>query len=342
MSYMKVNRKGKHHNTMNDNVIFNPEKMSRYKNYVYEQKDGFLNCLEYINEQLCILKRYGIISEHTVLTARIKSLESAMKNDSKKALDDVFGLEIITGTEAEAAFVVTFLREILETSKETIHNKDNNYRAHHFLGYPEYPLSVLSFNWIVLKEKENFESWMMFDDYIDQLSKKALENTNKEKIMEYCDSFCDSLNKYKKTIYNNLKGKRMSDLKNELKDAEDRFCHKYYLSDEEKTPIVEFQIKTIDTAMQALYGTAKHSEYKGDSPRQAQKIYDNNLHYPKEKLPIMYESKLKYDENDKPIPPRLLEEEEILKKLYPTIILKTNKEKKAQLEKLRNKYHFTR
>ena len=64
------------------------------KSIVEPQEPGFIEYMNFLNSILCILKQYGIVSDYTRFMGRIKSLESAIKNDEKKVLNDVFGLEI--------------------------------------------------------------------------------------------------------------------------------------------------------------------------------------------------------------------------------------------------------
>lgn len=127
-------------------------KQKNYENFITSQKPGFLKLMNYINKLLYHYKISGDISEFVQFRARIKAPSSAFKNDNKKALDDVFGMELICATQEEIDFLVNqFLvnqnaNEYIEKNTQStdknsnflkilrykFHDKDNGYKAQHY------------------------------------------------------------------------------------------------------------------------------------------------------------------------------------------------------------------
>lgn len=112
-------------------IIKDTEKFMLYNEYIESQKKGFIAVMNFINDKLNDLIAKGKISELIQMRARIKSIESAMKNDSGKALDDVFGIEIITATENEITTILQNLAPYMLKTKCKNHNKPNGYKAKH-------------------------------------------------------------------------------------------------------------------------------------------------------------------------------------------------------------------
>lgn len=74
-------------------------------------------------------------------------------------------------------------------------------------------------------------------------------------------------------------------------------------------PLFECQFKTISVAIEAHKGTAAHMDYKGDNPREIQKMYDDGRFIIGHNIPQMWVSK-----NNQMVK---LSSDETLKKLYP-------------------------
>ena len=105
-----------------------------YQEYVESQKELFMLNLQIIIENIKRLQNNGEISEYVEVNARIKSFQSSYKNTSKKALDDIFGIEILTATEMEIEKILDNLKQIYVMSKYKEHDKENGYKAKHFTG----------------------------------------------------------------------------------------------------------------------------------------------------------------------------------------------------------------
>lgn len=86
----------------------------------------------------------------------------------------------------------------------------------------------------------------------------------------------------------------------------------------EIVPMIEFQFKTFETLMRSLKGDAEHTIYKGETKEKVQERYDND-EYDVFDIPTMWVSK---DGNI-----RMLTPEETLKKMYPFLRMKKNKDK---------------
>ena len=107
------------------------ENIFEYNKYVYQQQEHFIIIMNYIDNIINEMLENGEISEYGEFRARIKSPKSALKNDPVKALDDVFGMEIITATEFEYEKIMKELEEFMTVQKSKDHNKKNGYKAKH-------------------------------------------------------------------------------------------------------------------------------------------------------------------------------------------------------------------
>lgn len=303
-----------------------------YKEFVDLQKKHFVAYMNFFNAELCVLKHYGIVSDFTRFLARIKSTESAIKNDQTKALNDAFGIEVDSATPGEATFTVMLFMGTLSETKEAVKNKPNKYIAHHYSGYPKVGNIVERLEEILDKNK-TYEPKKLFDSYMAKLPDKIKEKMKEENIKEveqYFENFCKNLNSYKELVNKSLSANNLKSLKKDLKIVEEEYHKVEELENSsEIQPIIEGQFKTIQTAIEANLGIASHDAYKGEDIKTIQREYDKNGRLPLSKLPIMYKSNLETDENGKAIPPKLLSSDETAKALYPSLIVK----KKGEREK---------
>lgn len=104
-----------------------------YYNFVSDQRESFIVIMLHINRIINTLKENGDISEYVELRARIKAPQSALKNDKYKALDDVFGIEVITATEDEIETIKQKVEECMNVNQEKCNkwDKPNGYKAEH-------------------------------------------------------------------------------------------------------------------------------------------------------------------------------------------------------------------
>ena len=71
-----------------------------YIEFVKSQGQNFIEFIEVLNECIGIAEKYELIGD-TNVKARIKDFDSSSRNTEKKAVDDTFGVEIITTTERD-------------------------------------------------------------------------------------------------------------------------------------------------------------------------------------------------------------------------------------------------
>lgn len=109
------------------------KKFQLYGEYVSMQRPGFEKIMNLINDWINELKENGSVSEYVEIRARIKDASSAIFNDNRKALDDVFGMEVIAATEDELQIIINKILEYFEVIREKNHDKDNGYKAQHKL-----------------------------------------------------------------------------------------------------------------------------------------------------------------------------------------------------------------
>lgn len=225
-------------NKKTEYIVNNSEKLELYQDYVSQQKDAFKAIMHYFNDMLNELKEKGKISDMFEFRARIKSPESALANDSIKALNDIFGMEFLGATEKEVEFALKeFNKKAHNTRAPKRHNKANGYVAEH-------------------------RSFELNKDVSEEIAKKFNVNAN------------------------------------------------YF-------PLFECQFKTISVAIEAHKGTAAHSDYKGDKPKEIQKMYDNGRFMIGYNIPQMWVSK-----NNQMVK---LSSDETLKKIYPFLDMSKKK-----------------
>lgn len=106
-------------------------KLMAYNEYIESQRKAFIAIMNFINNRINNMIDEGRISDFIEMRARIKSAESAIKNDDTKALDDIFGIEIITATEEEITTIIKNLTPYMLKTKCKNHDKPNGYKAKH-------------------------------------------------------------------------------------------------------------------------------------------------------------------------------------------------------------------
>lgn len=141
------------------------ENQKNYQEFVACQKSGFLKLMNHINQLLTEYRDSGKISSFVEFRARIKSPASAMANDSKKLLDDVFGMELICATEQEIDFLIEEITKLMEICREPhFHDKPNGYKAKH------YSLALAPENLNSIYPNKNFvEGSKEFDEEISKM-----------------------------------------------------------------------------------------------------------------------------------------------------------------------------
>lgn len=304
-----------------------------YEKYKSEQKVPFELFIKYINEILVVLKEYRIVSDFTKFFARIKALDSALKNDESKALNDVFGIEIDCATEGEVAFIGSYLKSLLNITKEVVHNKTNGYKAHHYSGFAFPPkVSELSSKLTEILNQEQLIPETLMEEYensLPEIRKEKITDERKQLLNEYFRNFTQNLKIYSNAILNRLTPNgKLENLLSDLEQIETNYLTNLNEANisEECYPIIEIQLKTIQVAIEAKLGAADHGVYKGLSPEEIQRQYDNLGFLPDSSLPILYVSNLERDKFGKIIPPEECDSEMTPRLLYPTLVTRKPKE----------------
>lgn len=319
----------------NQYKINDRQKEKIYEGFIEDQEKQFRLYIDYINEILIILKDYRIVSDYTKMNARVKSVDSAIENDGEKALDDVFGIEVDFGTPGERDFVEELIKSTMKIAKQKIHRKDNGYEAYHSSGYPISSNRIVSaFEEIINRRIDPEEE---YKKYYEGLSAENREKVDleEEKYRRYFMEFKEHFESYARIIRERIDESRMQELKEALQEAQDSYLERQtQLSSEsssENIPIVEFQGKTIQIAIDANLGDAKHEGYKGMTSAEMQEEYDRmGGRIPLSRVPTMYTSDLKRDEEGNVIPMRMRSVRKTLEVLYPGLITKIMINKKEE------------
>ena len=170
------------------------EKEELLRHYIFSQKKEFEAYMKFVNSILCVLKQFAIVSEYTRFLGRIKSVESSLKNDCVKTLNDVFGVEIDSATTGETAFLCDLITANIVKTKEAVHNKTNGYVAYHASGYPK--IKGL-YEKLEMMLKTEFKEEDLFDSYKKNVRDKAKEEIQKNvaNVRDYFKKYCEALYK---------------------------------------------------------------------------------------------------------------------------------------------------
>ena len=111
------------------------ERLVNYNRFTIDQQEPFILFINYLNKAINELRSQEQVSDILQIRARIKSPNSALKNDNEgKKLDDIFGIEFICASEKEIELIKGKIESLTQTigqEKEVI--KDNGYEAIHCL-----------------------------------------------------------------------------------------------------------------------------------------------------------------------------------------------------------------
>lgn len=223
-----------------------------YKGFITDLGPGFLEIAENLNVCIQLAKEREIIGSESTLNARIKDFSSSLRNEKQgKMLDDIFGIEIVTGSidsepdrdEVEKEMMLLFCQLVFNTQKDKRYNKPNGYRAHHTTGY-------FSIKDVDIRE------WI-------------LETIQNKKTVEYKRSKSEPNYNDKKRLVPMFPGlqnaiianpKLISLMTNAFSEMAD------YMSATDRSisiPDIEFHFITLRDRINSLTGSAAHSKYKG-------------------------------------------------------------------------------
>lgn len=223
-----------------------------YNKFVIDQEEQFIMFINYLNQYINYLRDLGKITPHLAFYARVKATNSAYQNHAEgKALDDVFGIEILATAEAEYR---TLMKEI-----------ESNPKATHLIR-------------VVASKKHDKENGYKAEHHTCIIEPKLVEKLN------------------------SLAGRFI----------QDRIPDQFF-------PLIELQYKTMEVYYQGNFGTASHEEYKNTEIKSIQKLYDSGMLTIGEYIPNMWMSNPDSDHVKE------LETRDVLKKMYPSLVLKDQK-----------------
>lgn len=260
----------------------NMQELDSYRSYLYDEElnhnlgGEFMQTIEAYNQILNELERYKIIGE-IGFKARIKDPLRSLENTDIKALDDIFGAEIVVPTEEGKEFIILMNRLMARAEKERIHDKENGYKAYHFIGYMDQSsiqrndLSNIDIEQFILYEnkrrQEEVDSAIRkYNDAIRKLLEDPdIYEIDRESQIKELEAKIKQLSKTKK-IFPILEREIRSS-----KDGKLNSINRIGLLSilnfargvlPENGPVIEFQIKTAKVSEEATFGTAKHDTYK--------------------------------------------------------------------------------
>lgn len=241
--------------------------LDAYRKYVSECLPGFINFMELLNSAITTLED-DLVMSNIKFKARLKDGISSLKNTENKALDDIFGFELITPNERDKEILMLLMHKIFDEKlcyKAKNHDKSNGYKAHHCIGILKHEFTGDEFSDIeayILNAKGK----AIKKKYRD-LTKQEQADIGKEELYEQIDLYPT----LKKQILE--EGGLDDGLSEELKDIMLSIGQHYENNKQIKkiVPPIEVQFKTAAVAEEAIYGTARHAIYK---PMDTQTVID--------------------------------------------------------------------
>ncbi|MGN1311303.1 MAG: hypothetical protein ACI4VP_06460 [Clostridia bacterium] len=255
---------------------FNCE-MDIYRQLIDESLHGFIKFMEAINSAITVLEE-NLVMSNVEFKARIKDAIGTVRNSDKKALDDIFGFELITPNETDKEILMLLIHKIYDEKicrRENNHNKSNGYHAHHRVG-------VLK-NQFTGYEFENIESYIL-SAKTKRLKTEYRDLSRKTQLQMPTDELYEEIYLYphlreqiiqegclEKTIVDTLKT-TLTVIKEQVEDTSD-------------IPAVEVQFKTSSVAEEAVFGKARHNKYKPVDSQEIINSYNNRklmrgMHFP--------------------------------------------------------------
>lgn len=245
-----------------------------YKKFINDLGGAFLNFAETYNQCVQIAKKNNLISSAS-MKVRIKDFSSSFRNTDAKLLDDVFGMQLVTGPEVkrgpegeiqrfegkekdkieeEKEFLILFSTLMLDTQSDKIYNKNNGYEAYHCTG--DFLLNVENLEERVIDLVEN----MVAREYKYSKHEPQYE---KDKMIKVFPRLSEKLKNPKefKLIIKTLEEMLELIEKDEIKRG--------------SLPLIEFHFMTSDVEEISINGTASHSKYKNDKNKIIKQFFND-------------------------------------------------------------------
>ncbi len=223
------------------------EQVDAYIEYISRQGENFVEFVKTLNDCINIAEKYELIGE-VGIKARIKDFDSSRRNTDNKALDDVFGIELIPKTERDKEWIMLLTQLTFNIGKNKAFDKPNGYKAYNQM--------------ISLKESEDDYDFSKIGDIVRETKVKTRISNNSNE-----DVITDKYPELKAQIIMEQDALNLSELENnalfEIMKKLNEFRSKIkFFKTCNYMPIIEMQIKTADVAEKAIRGSARHSKYK--------------------------------------------------------------------------------
>lgn len=244
--------------------------MDTYRKYLTDNISGFIDFMETFNQCINIMVSNMYLPPTVEFKARIKDCVGAVKTTTRKTLDDIFGFEIITPTETEKEVLMLFVHTIFDDEfcfRAKNHNKSNGYKAHHCVGVLRNEIS---------EDLSDIEQYICnakvkaIKKKYTTLSKELQAKIPREELYENVDLYP----KLKEQIL--INGHLDQEIHQALKEVL-HYIGQEYSNKERKNsvPVTEVQFKTLAVATEAIYGTARHADYKDVDQEETIRKFNN-------------------------------------------------------------------
>jgi len=245
-----------------------------YKGFINDLGGAFLDFAEVYNQCVQVAKRNKVIRD-AGMKVRIKDFSSSYKNTDSKLLDDVFGVQLVTGpvvkadkdgkierfagtvkeeAEAEKEFLILFNSLIMDIQNHKKYNKNNGYEAYHCTG--EFNLNANNLEQHVKEMLEN----MLVREYKYSKHEPQYEKDKMTKLFPILSEKLKDPRKLKlviKTLKKMLELMQIAELK------------------EKAIPLIEFHFMTSDVEEISVNGSASHSRYKNDKNKIIKQFFND-------------------------------------------------------------------
>lgn len=246
---------------------YRTEKIDAYRNYVSETVSGYIGFLEAINHTITELELGGIIGK-VKLRTRLKAINSALKNTENKALDDIFGFEIIAQNERDKEILMLLIHNLFVEKyvRQKNHNKSNGYFAHHCTGAVKNRLDGTEISGL---EKH------ILDAETNELKTEYRDMPKKEQMKFKRGEIFKKIPRYPILRHEILEnGKIDENFQANIEWALDFIDE--YLGDpnlRKSMPIFEIQFKTTEVEQESKCGRAQHVKYKAVDEEEIRRKY---------------------------------------------------------------------
>lgn len=245
-----------------------------YKGFVNDLGGAFLNFAEAYNQCVQIAKKNKIISKVS-MKIRIKDFSSSFRNTDAKLLDDVFGMQLVTGpeikpdkegkierlkgavkdsAEEEKEFLMLFNNLLVDIQNHKKYNKNNGYEAYHCTG--DFKLDTENIEQRVLDMVNN----MVAREYKYSKHEPQYEKNKMVKGFPYLAKKINNPEELKRII------KTLEEMIELMQIAEIK---------EDETPLIEFHFMTSDVEEISINGSANHSIYKNDKNKMIKQFFND-------------------------------------------------------------------